>query len=349
MEVTATPPAHAFSDMEMRGDLVAFCKSHGPGKRAAIIHHLNPDGDALGSSLGLAHFLQSLGMEVLVISPNTCPEYLKWLPGFDTVLDASMLPAEIGMALAGADIVYTLDFGMKDRMGNVQQWLGSLKAQLINIDHHVDAEPFTPFAYRDVKASSTCELVHRWITHYWPKQTLPQPAAMCLYTGLVTDTGSFRYSLSKDVHTVAAQLLAAGADAELLNLELNNANSLNKLQFLGYCLAHQLTVYPEHKMAIITVTEALRKKYDVTKGDMEGLVNYALSIKGMRLGVFLREEDGIVRMSFRSIGKYPANAVAGRFGGGGHLNAAGGRSTDSLELTISRLLQIMPDFASYLP
>jgi bifunctional oligoribonuclease and PAP phosphatase NrnA len=310
-------------------------------KRIALVTHIRPDGDALGSTLGLWHLFQALGHTPKVLLSSAVPSYLAWMPG---IAEAVHVAEGEGLAeglawLASADVLVCLDFGIRDRVGPglaeaVQAWA----KPVLHLDHHLAGEDFTPFRMVDTEASSTCELALRLWKAAYPAVPLSPAAATCLYTGIMTDTGSFRFDATTPaVHRAVADLIEAGVAVGRVHHLAFSSNTEARTRFLGHCLSERLVVLPALRAAYLTVPMDVQAHYGVRAGDTEGLVNYALGIQGVNLGVLMTEHPGEIRMSFRSVGAFAASEFAGQFGGGGHYNAAGGRSHASLAETEARL------------
>lgn len=312
-------------------------------KRVAVISHVRPDGDAIGSSLGLAHFLRERGHLVSVINPSDVPEFLRWLPGTDKILSGESEMTSVEAAVSTCEILFCLDFGMLLRTEHLEPLLRSYQGPMVNIDHHLENEDFTQLKYVDPTASSTCELVYRFIRELDPGYKPSTKVATCLYTGLMTDTGSFRFNTTTPaVHRMAADLVEGGANVQAIHRNIYDNYSLTRTRLLGFCLAERLVVLPELNTAYIKLSREDQVRYDVQPGDTEGIVNYALGIRGINLGIILIEKDDHVKLSFRSVGKFSADHLASHFHGGGHYNAAGGKEYGDLGHTEAKLLHILP-------
>jgi phosphoesterase RecJ-like protein len=308
----------------------------------AIIPHLRPDGDAMGSSLGLMHFLAQHGHHATVLVPTEVPDYLQWMPGTNTVQVATQdLPA-CQKTLADAGVIFCLDFGVLNRAGLLEAPIRKSTKPKVHIDHHLDADNFAQYELRDTTASSTCELVYRFIHRLEARTPITEACATCLYTGIMTDTGSFRFeTATADVHRVVADLIGLGVDVARVHQRVFNNFTEGRTRFLGHVLAQKLVVLPELHTAYMTVTQQELKQFSVAVADTEGLVNYALGIQGINFGVILIEHPDQVKLSFRSVGTFSANAFAANFSGGGHFHAAGGQSKDNLAQTEKRFLELL--------
>lgn len=315
----------------------------------SIVTHWSPDGDAMGSSLGLYHFLKALKKKVNVIVPNDYPSFLKWLPGSKNVLIHEIETQKADKAILQSDIIFILDFnhlGRIEKLGNSILLSGK---DCFMIDHHQQPDKFAKYYYHDVKSCSTAQLVYELINGAYGQKHIDKKIATCLYTGIMTDTGSFRFpSTTASTHKVIAKLIEKGAN----NSEIYNAvyddYTADRLKLLGYCL-NKMVVIPEYHAAYIDLSEEEQQKYNFQKGDTEGVVNYALSIRGIRFSAFFAHRDGMIKISFRSKGKFDVNEFARKhFSGGGHKNAAGGKSNETLSITVKRFIETLSNYKSQL-
>ena len=315
-------------------------------KRVAIIPHRTPDGDAMGSTLALYHFLKKLNHNPVVIAPNDFPNFLGWLPSSDNVLIYENDKNAVSKVLNEVDLVFTLDFNALHRTGEMENVLNTLKVPFVMIDHHQSPDNYAVVTYSDTSISSTCEMVYNFISFLDKKNLIDKTIATCLYTGLVTDTGSFRYqTTTSKTHRVAAELIDLGiANGEIHNLLFDN-NSYNRLQLLGRSLQN-MKVLPEYKTSYITLTQKELDEFNYEKGDTEGTVNYGLTIKGIIFAAIFIENksENIIKISFRSQGNFDVNQFArNHFSGGGHINASGGKSDLSMEDTILKFEKILSE------
>lgn len=308
-----------------------------------IVTHWSPDGDAMGSSLALAHFLTKMGKKATVIVPNDYPEFLNWLPGQNKVLNFGHSPEKVQKAIEKADLVYTLDFNSYKRLEGLGKLLENSTAPKVLIDHHQQPDSYATYSFHDVKACSTCELVFDFICGLGQKKLIDKKIAACLYTGLMTDTGSFRYpSVTSNTHAILAELLKTGIKPNEIHSAVYDSYSLNRLKLLGFALNEKLKVLPNLPVAYFTLNEKELDRFGYVKGDLEGLVNYPFSIKGIQVCALFNETDQYVKISFRSKGKIDMNAFARQyFDGGGHVNAAGGKSTQSLKMTEEKFVELV--------
>lgn len=309
-------------------------KSH----RICIIGHKNPDGDALGSALGLHHFLKLMQIESKVIMPNNFPDFLKWMPGSDSVLIFDKEEEKCSTTLSKADLVFTLDFNHLSRTGQMEALLKGLNTPFVMIDHHQEPGDYAEYSLVNTTIASTCELVYQYITESYPHIELSANVARCLYTGIMTDTGSFRFpSTTSKTHRIVAELIDAGAENATIHQQTFDANSHEGLQLLGVAL-HNMEYLPEFKTAFTYLDKETLIKFNYKKGDTEGFVNYGLSIKNVVFAVIFIEslEEELVKISFRSKGDFDVNQFARKhFDGGGHKNAAGGRCLKTLTETLA--------------
>ena len=318
-------------------------------RRIAITTHHRPDGDAMGSSLGLYHYLKQGGHRVKVVVPTDYGDNLKWIPGTEDVLIG---PNDADMAnwtFEGADLIFCLDFNSLDRINEFATVVGDADGKKIMIDHHLDPVGFEDVAFWDDTASSTAEMIYRLIVQLEGREKINLPIAEALYTGIVTDTGSFRFSSTTPaVHCMVAHLLEVGVLSHKIHEAIYDNASESRLRFLGHCFTNCLFVRPELRTAYVIVDKPVFKQFNVKAGETEGLVNYALSLKDVRLAVLITAQDNMVKLSFRSRDNFPANEFAQHFGGGGHFYAAGGKSMESLEETEKKMLGLLETYKDQL-
>jgi phosphoesterase RecJ-like protein len=320
-------------------------------KKIVITTHHKPDGDAMGSSLGLYNYLIQLGHHAKVITPTDYPHFLSWMPGDEEVIIYTDHTEQSNTLIADADIIFCLDFNALNRINEMGEKVGESTAIKVMIDHHLEPADFDDYRYWNINACATAQLVYTFITDVLNhKELVNADVATCLYTGIMTDSASFRLpNTTSAVHRIAADLIDAGAvNWRIHELVYNNASE-NRVRFLGHCLVNRLQVYNEYNTAIIAITHEDLEKYDVITGDTEGIVNYALAISNVRLAAFIVERKDKVKLSLRSKGDFPANDICKKyFSGGGHRNAAGGVSTDSLEEVVNQFKLILPQYKNLL-
>ena len=315
-------------------------------KKIVIIPHRNPDGDAMGSTLGLYHFLLKLKHQVLVISPNEFPEFLNWLPGSETVLTYEKHKDETTKILQEAELLFTLDFNALHRVGEMETILKELTAPYIMIDHHQKPDDYAAFIYSDTQFGSTCEMVYNFIELLDQTHLLDKTIATCIYTGILTDSGSFRFpKTTGTTHRIIAELIDLGVENTQIPTLLFDNNSYHSLQLLGRALQN-MKVFPEFKTAYIVLSQKELDEFHFVKGDTEGIVNYGLTIKGIHLAaIFIEHKDeNIIKISLRSHGAFDVNQLAREhFNGGGHINAAGGKSNLSLKETVLKFERLITE------
>ena len=320
--------------------LATFKKELSSPKNIFITTHVKPDADALGSSLGLANYLIKKGHKVSVVTPTDYPYFLTWMKGNDEVLDFSK-PSEKAQAqsrLEEADMIFCLDFSVLNRVNELGELIRKSKAFVVNIDHHQDPEDFAHFRYWSTKAAATCELVYELIVELGDESLIDKDIAECLYAGIMTDTGGFRHpNTTKNVHLVVAELLDKGADSSQIANLIYDSNSVNRLKFIGFAITRRLVVREDLHTAYFVISKKDLKKYQSQTGDTEGLVNYALSLDGIKLAALFSEREDGIKISFRSSSDVAVNKfAASHFNGGGHKNAAGGKSAQTLKETVER-------------
>jgi phosphoesterase RecJ-like protein len=332
-------------------ELAALTKLLAHPRKIVITTHHKPDGDAMGSSLGLYNYLIQQGHHAKVITPTDYPDFLAWMPGNGEVMIYTDHKDEAAALVAEAELIFCLDFNALSRINELGELVRVSTAFKIMIDHHLDPEDFDDYRHWDINACASAQLVYDFIVNQLGnKAMVNKDVATCLYTGIMTDSASFRLpNTTSEVHRIAADLIDAGAVNWRIHELVYSNSSESRLRFLGHCLSKKLEVLYEFNTAIITVTKQELEKYDVITGDTEGIVNYALSITGIRLAAFIVERTDKVKLSLRSRGEFPANDICKKyFNGGGHRNAAGGTSTDSLEEVVKQFKLILPEYKKLL-
>jgi phosphoesterase RecJ-like protein len=314
-------------------------------KKVVITMHQKPDGDAMGSTLALYHILNQLGHEVLVISPTNWTSFLDWMPGVKTVMDYERNVEAANTIINNADWLFCLDFTL-NRTRKMEPVLLAAKGQRILIDHH--REPQTEvFAYgiSDTSKSSTAEMVYDFIIASGHENLINEDVAECIYTGVMTDSGSFRFpSTSANVHRLVAFLKDKGLQHSKVHEAIYDNFSETRLRFIGNVLLNRMQVFYEYNTALIAIPAADLVKYDIKTGDTEGLVNYPLSIEGIKMAAIIIDRGEERKCSFRSKGDVDVNTFARKyFGGGGHFNAAGGQTTDTLDNAVTHFITAMKE------
>ena len=302
--------------------------------KIVIVAHVAPDGDAIGSSLGLWHFLNSQEKTVNVIVPNAFPDFLKWMPGSKDVLLYDRYKEFADNLIAEADVICCLDFNALHRIDAMAPAIAESKARKILVDHHLHPEDFCDITISHPEISSTSELVVRLICRMGNFSDITKEGAECIYTGMMTDTGGFTYnSNNREIYFIISELLSLGIDKDEIYRKVYNTYSESRLRLMGYVLS-QMKVYPDYHTALISLTKEEQCRFDYVRGDSEGFVNIPLTIKGVKFTCFLREdtEKPMIKISLRSVGTFPCNQLATEFfNGGGHLNASGGEFYGTLE------------------
>lgn len=320
-------------------------------RNIVIVGHRNPDGDAMGSTLALKLYLDKKGHSCTVVVPNEYPDFLHWLPGSKTTYRFDWQNNQSQKAINNSDIIFLLDFNALHRVGSdMQNTLEKYPNDFAMIDHHQQPDEVT-YMYSDVTICSTCQMVYQFIEMNNDLDLIDADIATCLYTGIMTDTGSFRFrSTTSKTHRIIADLIDKGAENDRIHNNVYDANSYGRLLLLGQALSN-LQILPEFNTAFITLTDEEKKRFDFQKGDTEGVVNYALSLKGIIFAaIFIEDADqNIIKISFRSKGEFSVNQFArNHFEGGGHDNAAGGKSDFSMEETVSKFTSLLPKYQSEL-
>jgi len=314
-------------------------------KKIAIIPHKNPDGDALGSSLALQAFLTKTGHNSQIISPNEYPEFLDWMPGQKKIKKFSDALDESIQTIETADIIFTLDFNQLSRIDQLGPFVEKSNALKIMIDHHEHPGDYASITFSDSTKGSTCEMVYELISHL-DRDQMDEAIASCLYTGIMTDTGSFRFpSTTARTHKVVSKLIENGAQPHLINQKIYDTNSINRLRLLSTALKN-LKKIESTPVVYITLSQEELNQNKFKKGDTEGFVNYGLSLKGILLAVIMieNEVEKIIKMSFRSKGSFDVNKFAKKhFNGGGHINAAGGMSSLTLDETVEQFIKVIAE------
>lgn len=311
-----------------------FVKWFERAEKIVIVAHISPDGDAVGSSLGLYHFLDSQDKTVHVIVPNAFPDFLKWMPGSKDILQYNRYKEFADKLIAEADIICCLDFNTLKRIDEMAGAVAASPAHKILIDHHLHPDNFCDITISHPTISSTSELVFRLICRMGYFGEITRAGAECIYTGMMTDTGGFTYnSNSREIYFIISELLSKGIDKDEIYRKVFNTYSESRLRLMGHVLAN-MKVYAEHHAALISLTAAEQNQFNYLKGDSEGFVNIPLSIKNVCFACFLREdtEKPMIKISLRSVGTFPCNQFAAEFfNGGGHLNASGGEYYGTLQ------------------
>jgi phosphoesterase RecJ-like protein len=320
-------------------------------RNAVIVTHHKPDADALGSSLGLAGYLKKKGHTVQVITPSDYPEFLHWMPGNAEVWAYEKAKEkQLANRIAEADIIFCLDFSALNRIHELTEYVRQSTAKKVLIDHHLEPETFADFDFWDVKSASTAGLIFNLIVALGDTEKIDADVANCLYAGVMTDTGGFRHSNTRqEEFLIASELVRLGANPTQVSKLIYDTNSIERLRLMGFVLSEKLKVLPEYNTAYMTLTADELKKFGSQTGDTEGFVNYGLSIKGIRLSVMIYQRKDAIKLSFRSLGNFSVNKLARKhFEGGGHKNASGGSSNLTLEQTLQKFLDLLPEYKNQL-
>ncbi len=307
-----------------------------------ITTHKSPDGDAVGSGLAMLNYLKLKGKKAYFIVPDSYPDFLSWMPCNDEVLVFDKQKEHCEKLISEAELIFSLDYNQLNRTGDVQNALVSSKADFILIDHHHSPGEYPKISFSDTSACSTCEMIYDFIVESSDESLITNEIGKCIYAGIMTDSGSFRFhSVRPHTHFIAAKLIERGLDHAEIHRMVYDNNLLNRLQLTGYALSSKLEMIGKHAAMIVLDRETLLR-YNHQPGDTEGLVNYALSIKGVNVAAFIREGSNEIRLSFRSKGSFDVNHFAREhFEGGGHTNAAGGRSSEDLNLVTEKFKNLI--------
>ncbi|MEG1562695.1 MAG: DHH family phosphoesterase [Bacteroides sp.] len=315
--------------------------------KIVIVSHVSPDGDAIGASLGLYHFLTSQDKNVNVIVPNAFPDFLKWMPGSKEVLLYDRYKEFADKLIAEADVICCLDFNALNRIEDMGAAVAASPAHKVMIDHHLHPEDFCSVILSYPALSSTSELIFRLICRMGDFSEISREGAACIYTGMMTDTGGFTYnSNSREIYFIISELLSKGIDKDDIYRKVYNTYSESRLRLMGYVLAN-MRVYADHNAALISLTCKEQGQFDYIKGDSEGFVNIPLTIKNVCFSCFLREdrERPLIKISLRSVGTFPCNKLAAEFfHGGGHLNASGGEYYGTMEEAVKVFEQALEKY-----
>jgi phosphoesterase RecJ-like protein len=311
--------------------------------RVVIVTHKNPDGDALGSTLALAAVLRKLLHQVTVVLPNDFPPIFNFLPGIDNAIIGEMNPEEAMAAFEKAEIIFCLDFNSLERIDRFGLDVMASKGVKILIDHHIDPEPFADHQISKLEASSTAELVYDFLVDLQLEKYIDVPIGESLYTGILMDTGSFRYATNPRVFEIAAALKRLGIDDYMLQIRLFNSMTEKQLKLLGHCLANRMILMTEYQAGIMWLDKEDYKTWSIGRGDTEGIVNYILMVRNMKMAVFISEQQNVTKLSFRSKGNINVQEIChAHFNGGGHRNASGGQIKANITDTLTKVKEIIP-------
>ncbi len=312
-------------------------------KHILITTHKSPDGDAIGSSLGLYMFLKKLNTNVSVVVPDAFPEFLNWMSNLDDIVYFDANNETARELINKSDIIFSLDYNALNRIDEMGEVIAQTNSYKVVIDHHQNPQDFADYYFVDTDCCSTAQLIFEFVDKLDELDKMDKAIAECLYCGIMTDTGSFRYpSTTAKTHQIISEFLKLGADGSKIHQEVYDTYSEKRLRLLGYALSNKMKVFPEINTAYISLSQEELKQFDFKRGDTEGLVNYPLSINGIKFAVLITEKEKDVSMSFRSKGDCYVNEFAAKhFSGGAHIYAAGGKSDLSLEETIKKFEELI--------
>ena len=320
--------------------------------KIVIVSHVSPDGDAIGSSLGLWHFLNSQDKTVHVIVPNAFPDFLKWMPGAKEIVQYNQYKEFADKLIMEADVICCLDFNVLSRIDEMEEIVRVSPGRKMMVDHHLYPGDFARIVISHPQISSTSELVFRLICQLGNFSDITKEAAECIYTGMMTDTGGFTYnSNDREIYLIIGELLSKGIDKDEIYRNVFNTHSEGRLRLMGYVLYEKMQVFSLFNSALITLSREEQQKFQYKKGDTEGFVNMPLSMKDICFSVFLREdtEKDMIKVSLRSVGTFPCNQVAAEFfNGGGHLNASGGEFYGPMEEAVALFKQALVKYEDLL-
>lgn len=331
---------------ELKENLISVSKTVKNSNNIVIFGHVNPDGDAMGSTLGLYHYLKTTKTDVTVIVPNDFPVFLKWMPASEDVIVFESNKNEARKRINNADLMIICDFNDPKRCNGVTELINSSKCTKVMFDHHPQPIDFVDHMISDTSVSSTCELVFEYIKEVDGDKISGQEMAQCLLTGIITDTGLFNHN-SETTRTfeIVSELLKLGADKSLIIKKLYNEYPITRMQLLGNTLHNRLHFFPEYGASYIYLSKEDQVNHKYQIGDSEGFVNIALSIQGANFAAIFIEKDDLVKTSFRSKGSFDVNQFARKhFNGGGHKNAAGGKSYTSLNKTLETFVNLLSEY-----
>lgn len=321
-------------------------------EKIVIVTHVSPDGDAIGSSLGLLHFLETQGKNVHVVVPNAFPDFLRWMPGAKDIVRYDRYTDFANQLIGEADLICCLDFNVLSRIDAVARPVEAAKCKKLLVDHHLYPGEFCDVIISHPQISSTSELVFRLICRLGYFEDITLEGAQCIYAGMMTDTGGFTYnSNDRQIYFIISELLSKGIDKDEIYRKVFNTYSEGRLRLMGFVLYEKMVVFPQFRSALICLTKAEQSKFHYVKGDTEGFVNIPLQMKGICFSAFLREdtEKPMIKVSLRSVGAFPCNQVAAEFfNGGGHLNASGGEFYGTMEEAVEIYKQALVRFETQL-
>lgn len=330
-------------------DIQSVFSSIAAADSIVITMHQKPDPDAMGSALGLFHFFKSAGFNAQVISPTNWADFLDWMPGVNEVIDYESKREQANQIVEQADWIFCLDFNNMSRTKSMEQVLLTSNAKKVLIDHHREPQSDVfEFGISDISKSSTSEMIFDFIVSTGKTELMSKETAQCIYAGVMADTGSFRFaSTTASVHLMVAHLKGYGIEHAKIHSAIYDNFQENRLRFIGHVLTYRMEILYEFNTALIAIPKSDTQKFHIKTGDTEGLVNYPLSIQGIEMAALLIDRDDERKWSFRSKQSFDCNSFARKyFNGGGHYNASGGRSVESLEENIAQFKKVLKEFSS---
>lgn len=316
-------------------------------KSIVITTHKSPDGDAIGSSLALWHYLKSIGKSAVVVVPDAFPEFLNWMEGTESILNYEQDALLVEEKVQQADLIFSLDYNALNRIGALGDIIAKKECLKVVVDHHQDPQDFADYYFVDTDCCSTAQLIYELIDSFEDSEKINSAIGECIYCGIMTDTGSFRFpSTTAKTHRIIANLIDIGVNGSKVHQNVYDNNTEDRLRLLGFSLTEKLKVFKEECAAFISLSKEELLKFNFKKGDTEGLVNYCLSIKGIKMAVLITEKDEAINFSFRSKDGFYVNKIANQyFNGGGHFYAAGGRLSISLNEAETKVEEIIKQYA----
>lgn len=317
-----------------------------PGKKIVITTHTNPDGDAIGSSLGMYHYLKRKGCQPAVIVPNAYPDFLAWMPGENVVMNFQWKTEHGARLIADAELIFSLDYNGLARTDKMENYLKNAPAPKVMIDHHLLPDTFALHTFSNTEASSTSEMVFDFIAAAGDEELINSDVATCLYAGILTDTGGFQFPItSPKVHRITALLIERGADNSMIYQKIFNTFTESRLRLFGYCLVEKMKLFPELKTAVIALNREELQRFHIKTGDTEGLVNYPLKMDSINFAALIIDRTEKIKLSFRSKGSFDTNKFSrAHFSGGGHKNASGGQSSETLDAVLKKFEEVIPAY-----
>ena len=334
-------------DKETRENISGWIRE---ARRIVILTHANPDGDAIGSSLALGLAFKKKGFDAQVIIPDGLPDFLRWLPGIRMSTTFAYKKEKAAEIIGQADLIFCLDFNDPDRLNGMEELMFRSGARKVLIDHHEDPAGFADITISETWRGSVGEMIYLFLKELYEEDVLDEDIATCLYVAIMTDTGNFHYASSyPEIFHIVGDLMKYNIDKDRIYSNVYDAYSLDRMRLLGYCLQEKMVVYPRYHSAYISITDEELRRFNHRKGDTEGFVNVPFSVKGVRFTALFVEKKDRIKISFRSRGSFPVNRIAAEhYGGGGHINAAGGDSFLSMEATLKQFESLLPEYKQML-